>query len=48
MYWWHVRFYTTGGFLKEVIVNANNETEAILKVRKMYKVYEIYGIKWIA
>lgn len=47
MYWWHIRFYTTGGFLKDVTVNANNKAEAILKVRKAYKVIEIYGIKCI-
>ncbi|MBR6623320.1 MAG: hypothetical protein IKK91_05440 [Ruminococcus sp.] len=47
MYWWRIRFYTTGGFLESVTVNANNKTEAILKVRKAYKVIEIYGIKYI-
>ena len=33
--------------LRTYTLNANTEAEAILKVRKAYKVIEIYGIKYI-
>ena len=44
---YHIRFYTTGGFLKDVTVEASTKADAITKVRKDYKVIEMYCIRFI-
>ena len=44
---YHIRFYTTGNFLKDVIVEASTVQEAILKVRKTHKVIEMYSVRFI-
>ena len=44
---YHIKFYTTGSFLKEVTVEASTKSEAIAKVRKDYVVIEMYCIRFI-
>lgn len=48
IYDWSVKFYTTGGFLKHVFLEASTKAEAIAKVRKEYKVIEMYSIRCTA
>lgn len=44
---YHCRFYTTGGWLKSVSIEASSKAEAIAKVHKDYTVIEMYCIRFI-
>ena len=44
---YHIKFYSTGGFLKDVTIEASSKSEAISKVHKDYKVIEMYCIRFI-
>ena len=44
---YHIKFYTTGGFLKDVTVTASTKADAIAQVRKDYTVIEIYCVRFI-
>lgn len=44
---YNIKFYSTGGFLKDVTVEACNKAEAIAKVREEHKVIEMYSIRFI-
>lgn len=44
---YHIKFYSTGGFLKDVTVEASTKAEAMAKVRKDHVVIEMYSITFV-
>lgn len=44
---YHISFYTTGGFLKEVWVEASTKADAMAYVRKHYTVIEMYCVRFV-
>lgn len=47
IHWYEIKFYSTGGWLKTVNVNASSKGEALDIVRKNYQVIEMYSIRFI-
>lgn len=44
---YHISFYTTGGFLKEVWVKAISKADAMSYVNKHYTVIEMYCVRFV-
>lgn len=44
---YRIRFYTTGGFLKDVTIEASTKADAIAKLNKDYRVIEVHCVTFI-